>query len=118
MLFPKVFILTLLIVGTFAKGSIENMEERIEALERKLAACTMADELEDFGTNRGVTMANFVSFTYFLFKVNSQDYGSLLSMPAVIHASSQKWRAREIILLIQISFLVGKYFEILGKKCH
>ena len=36
MMFPKVFILTLLIVGTFAKGSIKNMEERIEAFENNI----------------------------------------------------------------------------------
>ena len=96
MMFPKVLILTLLILGTIAKGSIqnmeermealenlegrikafenmekrieafENMEERFEALERKLATCTMADQTEDIGTNRGLsTMANFVSLNYF-----------------------------------------------------
>ena len=61
MIFPKVLILTLFIFGTFAKGTIENMEERIEALERKLAALTKACEMEDIdllntediGTNRG-----------------------------------------------------------------
>merc|ERR1712062_293682 len=42
--------------------AIENMEERFEALERKLATCTMADQTEDIGTNRGLsTMANFES---------------------------------------------------------
>lgn len=53
-MFPKVLILTLLIFGTFSKDSIENIEERIEAIERKLAACTMKDENEDIGTNRVV----------------------------------------------------------------
>ena len=48
MIFPQVFILTLFIFCTFAKGTIENMEERIEALERKLAA----DESKDFETNK------------------------------------------------------------------
>ena len=70
MMFPKVLILALLIFGTFAKGSMENLEERFEAIERKLAACTMADEMGDIGTNRGLLtstqqMVNFVSFTYF-----------------------------------------------------
>ena len=64
MMFPKVLILALLIFGTLAKGSNENMEERIEALERKLAALTMKVEMEDIGSNRGVT-TNFVSLTYF-----------------------------------------------------
>ena len=59
-MFPKVLILTLLMFGTFAKDSNENVEERIEALERKFAALTMADEMEDIGTNRGV-LTNFVS---------------------------------------------------------
>ena len=59
-MFSKVLILTFLIFGTFAKDSIERMEERIETLERKLAALTMTDELEDIGTNRGV-LTNFVS---------------------------------------------------------
>ena len=66
MMFPKVFILTLLIVGTFGKGSIEHithMEGRIEELERKLAALTMKVEMEDIGANRVTT--NFVSLTYF-----------------------------------------------------
>ena len=77
MMFPKVLILTLLIFGTYAKESIENMEERIEAIERKLATCTMADEMEDIGTNRGVLtstqqqMINLVSLTYFPFQGNS-----------------------------------------------
>ena len=77
MMFPKVLILALLIFGTLAKGSNENMEERIEALERKLAALTMADEMEDIGTNRGVLtstqqqMINLVSLTYFPFQGNS-----------------------------------------------
>ena len=79
MMFPKVLILVLLIFGTFAKGSMENLEERFEAIERKLAACTMADEMGDIGTNRGLLtstqqMVNFVSFTYFSHKKgNSQD---------------------------------------------
>ena len=59
-MFPKVLILTLLIFGTFAKDSNENVEERIEALERKLAVLTMTNEMEDIGTNRGV-LTNFVS---------------------------------------------------------
>ena len=77
MMFPKVLILALLIFGTWAKGSNENMEERIEALERKLAALTMADEMADIGTNRGVLtstqqqMITLVSLTYLPFKVNS-----------------------------------------------
>ena len=64
MLFTRVLILTLLIIGTFAKDSIENIEARIEALERKSAALTMANEMEDIGTNRGI-LTNFVSLTYF-----------------------------------------------------
>ena len=60
MMFPKVLILALLIFGTLAKGSNESMEKRIEALERKLAALTMTDEMEDIETNRGVS-TNFVS---------------------------------------------------------
>ena len=59
-MFPKVLILTLLIFGTFAKDSNENVEERIEALERKFAALTMTNEMDDIGTNRGV-LTNFVS---------------------------------------------------------
>ena len=59
-MFPKVLILTILIFGTFAKDSIERMEERIEALERKLAALTMTDEMEDIETNRG-GFDNYVS---------------------------------------------------------
>ena len=46
--------------GTFAKDSNENVEERIEALERKFAALTMTNEMDDIGTNRGV-LTNFVS---------------------------------------------------------
>ena len=38
MIFHQVFILTLFIFCTFAKGTIENMEERFEVLERELAA--------------------------------------------------------------------------------
>ena len=60
MMFPKVLILTFLIFGSFAKDSNESMEKRIEALERKLAALTMTDEMEDIETNRGVS-TNFVS---------------------------------------------------------
>ena len=52
-MFSKVLILTFLIFGTFAKDSIERMEERIETLERKLAALTMTNEMEDIETNRG-----------------------------------------------------------------
>ena len=48
MIFPKVLILTLFIFGTFAKGTIENMEERFEVLERKLAAY----EKKDIETNK------------------------------------------------------------------
>ena len=66
MLFSRVLILTLLIFGTFAKDSIENVEERIEALERKLAALTMANEMADIGTNRGI-LTNFVSVTDLFF---------------------------------------------------
>ena len=47
MIFPKVLILTLFIFGTFAKDSNKNVEERIEALERKVTALTKADEKED-----------------------------------------------------------------------
>ena len=47
MIFPQVFILTLFIFCTFAKGTIENMEERFEVLERKLAAY----EKKDIETN-------------------------------------------------------------------
>ena len=82
MIFTKVFILTLFIFGTFAKGTIEHVEERFEVLEKKLAeyetkdietnkqfkvierklasltkACEMEDidllNKEDIGTNRG-----------------------------------------------------------------
>ena len=48
MIFPKVLILTLFIFGTFAKGTIEDMEERFEVLERKLAAY----EKKDIETNK------------------------------------------------------------------
>ena len=48
MIFPQVFILTLFIFGTFAKGTIENMEDRVEVLERKLAAY----EKKDIETNK------------------------------------------------------------------
>ena len=48
MIFPKVLILTLFIFGTFAKGTIENMEERFKVLERKLAAY----EKKDIETNK------------------------------------------------------------------
>ena len=41
MICPKVLILTLFIFGTFAKDTIESMEERIEALEKELAATKM-----------------------------------------------------------------------------
>ena len=51
MIFPKVLILTLFIFGTFAKDSNKNVEERIEALERKLTALKKADEKEDIKTN-------------------------------------------------------------------
>ena len=61
MIFPKVLILTLFIFGTFAKGTIKNMEERFKAMERKLAALTKTCETEnidfldteDIGTDRG-----------------------------------------------------------------
>ena len=59
-MFSKVLILTFLIFGTFAKDSIERMEERIEILERKLAASTMTNEMEDIETNRG-GFDNYVS---------------------------------------------------------
>ena len=42
MIFLKVLILTLFILGTFAECSIDNMEERFEVMERKLAALTKA----------------------------------------------------------------------------
>ena len=48
MIFPQVFILTLFIFCTFAKGTIENMKERFEVLERKLAAY----EKKDIETNK------------------------------------------------------------------
>ena len=48
MICPKVLILTLFIVGTFAKDTIKDMEERIEELEKKLAA----DEEKDIETNK------------------------------------------------------------------
>ena len=48
---PKVLILTLFIFGTFAKDTIENMEERMEALEGKLVALTKAHETDDIETN-------------------------------------------------------------------
>ena len=83
MIFTKVFILTLFIFGTFAKGTIEHVEERFEVLEKKLAeyetkdietnkqfkfierklasltkACEMEDidllNAENIGTNRGL----------------------------------------------------------------
>ena len=41
MICPKVLIWTLFIFGTFAKDTMENMEERIEALEKELAAAKM-----------------------------------------------------------------------------
>ena len=62
-MFPKVLILTLFIFETFAKDSIENVEERIEALERKLATLTMTDKIEDIETNRG-GFDNYVSFDF------------------------------------------------------
>ena len=43
MICPKVLFLTFLIIGTFAKDAMENMEERFEALERELAAAKMED---------------------------------------------------------------------------
>ena len=49
---PKVLILTLFIFGTFAKDTIENMEERMEALEGKLAALTKEHEMDDIETNK------------------------------------------------------------------
>ena len=49
---PKVLILTLFIFGTFAKDTIENMEERMEALEGKLVALTKAHEMDDIETNK------------------------------------------------------------------
>ena len=52
MIFPKVLILTLFIFGTFAKDSNKNVEERIEALERKVTALTKACEKEDIETNK------------------------------------------------------------------
>ena len=78
MIFLKVLILTLFILGTFAKCSIENMEERFEVMERKLAALTKAFEVEDndlmnmegIETNRNL-LTSFVSgvadFFLFLF---------------------------------------------------
>ena len=48
MIFPQVFILTLFIFCTFAKGTIENTEERFQVLERKLAAY----EKKDIETNK------------------------------------------------------------------
>ena len=59
MIFPKLLILTLFIFGPFAKGSLKNMEERIEALERKLATLTMADEMEAIETNRNSLMVTY-----------------------------------------------------------
>ena len=49
---PKVLILTLFIFGTFAKDTIDNMEERIEALEGKLVALTKAHEMDHIETNK------------------------------------------------------------------
>ena len=78
MIFLKVLILTLVILGTFAKCSIDNMEERFEVIERKLAALTKAFEvedndllnMEDIETNRNL-LTSFVSgvadFFLFLF---------------------------------------------------
>ena len=48
MIFPKVLILTLFIIGTFAKGTIKNLEEQFKVLERKLAAY----EKKDIETNK------------------------------------------------------------------
>ena len=48
MICPKVLILTLFIFGTFAKDTMENMEERIEALEKKL----VEDEKEIIESNK------------------------------------------------------------------
>jgi len=48
MIFPKVLILTVFIFGTFARGTTENVEERFEVLERKLAAY----ETKDIETNK------------------------------------------------------------------
>ena len=78
MIFLKVLILTLFILGTFAKCSIDNMEERFEEMERKLTALTKAFEMEDndllnmedIETNRNL-LTSFVSgvadFFLFLF---------------------------------------------------
>ena len=52
MIFPKVLILTLFIFGTFAKGTIENIEEQFEVMERKLAALAKACTMADIETNR------------------------------------------------------------------
>ena len=41
MICPKVLILTLFFFGTFAKDTMKSMEERIEALEKELAATKM-----------------------------------------------------------------------------
>ena len=41
MICPKVLIWTLFIVGTFAKGTMENMEERFKAMEKELIASKM-----------------------------------------------------------------------------
>ena len=41
MICPKVLILTLFIVGTFAKDTMENMEERFKAMEKELIASKM-----------------------------------------------------------------------------
>ena len=41
MICPKVLFLTFLIIGTFAKDAMGNMEERFEALEKELAEAKM-----------------------------------------------------------------------------
>ena len=61
MICPKVLILTLFIVGTFAKDTMEHMEERFKAIEKKLerfealemtfGALTKADDKKDSETN-------------------------------------------------------------------
>ena len=48
MISPKFLILDVFIFGTFARGTTENVEERFEVLERKLAAY----ETKDIETNK------------------------------------------------------------------
>ena len=63
MSFSKVLILTLFIFGTFA---IENMEERIEVIERKLDALTKADTETNRLTGQQMMTSIVSCFLFFL----------------------------------------------------